>query len=227
LLKTEKNKMTNDWLLWQLADSAFPSGGFAHSGGLEAAVQLGVVSDSDSLKKFLESALRQVDRGVARFAKATWENSEAFRAIDCDCDFFLNNHVANRASRAQGQALLASASKAFADVSASVAISSIALAVRRDRLSAHLAPVFGLVARALDIPAAQAENLFLFIHLRGYISAAVRLGIVGPMQAQQIQSSMVMIPANDLAHQTATQINPLLDLVQMTQDRLYSRLFQS
>lgn len=31
----------SDWLVWQLLDSGLPTGGFAHSCGLEAAMQLG------------------------------------------------------------------------------------------------------------------------------------------------------------------------------------------
>ena len=221
--------MTNDLLLWQLADSAFPSGGFAHSGGLEAAHQLGLVSDAESLETFLENGRSQVRRGVACFAHEAWTDPDEFAAIDRDCDLFLNNHVANRASRAQGQALLSSASKAFSGAARDEAIARWTLTVRRDRLPSHLAPVFGLVSRALDIPSAQMSNLFLFIHLRGYISAAVRLGIVGPMQAQQCQASLAvkLSSIDPPSIRSAVQINPMLDLIQMMQDRLYSRLFQS
>ena len=31
----------SDWIIWQMLDSGLPTGGFAHSYGLEAAVQLG------------------------------------------------------------------------------------------------------------------------------------------------------------------------------------------
>ena len=219
--------MARDWLLWQLADSAFPSGGFAHSGGLEAAYQLGIVSDSQSLEVFLRSALPQLCRGVSCFAREAWERPENFRLIDRDCDLFLNNHVSNRASRAQGQALLASASKAFLEATVNDSVSQWAMTARRDRLASHLAPVFGLVAQAIGIPSAQMGHLFLFIHLRGYISAAVRLGIVGPLQAQQIQSRIAMTSSIDSLDRSPAQINPMLDLLQLNQDRLYSRLFQS
>jgi urease accessory protein len=219
--------MPTDWLLWQLTDSAFPTGGFAHSGGLEAAVQIGFVSDAQTLERFIQAMLSQLGRGVAQFALAAWDRPDEFVRIDRECDLFLNNHVSNRASRMQGQALLSSASKIFLEAHRAELISRWAIAARRDRLASHLAPVFGLVANGLGICSEQAMMLFLFTHLRGATSAAVRLGIVGPMQGQQIQSRFAAESNWFNGDREAVQINPMVDLLQMNQDRFYSRLFQS
>ena len=58
--------MTSDWLFWQLADSAFPTGGFAHSWGLEAAWQSGEVADVAALRRFVHA--RRGPNGSRRIA---------------------------------------------------------------------------------------------------------------------------------------------------------------
>ena len=69
--------------------------------------------------------------------------------------------------------------------------------------------------------------------LRGLISAAVRLGIVGPLQAQAIQASIagqadILVDlAMSLGPDNVAQTLPILELAQGKHDRLYSRLFQS
>ena len=50
------------WLIWQLVDSAFPAGGFAHSFGLEAAWQQGEVNAA-SLPAFVRDGIAQAGHG--------------------------------------------------------------------------------------------------------------------------------------------------------------------
>jgi len=72
------------WLpgLLQTCDSAYPTGGYAHSGGLEGLVQAGVVRDTVSLERHLQEvilpALRQVELPLAAqawraLARPDWE----------------------------------------------------------------------------------------------------------------------------------------------------------
>jgi len=209
-----------DWWRWQWVDSAFPTGGFAHSVGLEAAWQHGEVRNRDEFREWLSSSLHQVARGSLPWVTAAHAEPARLEALDRHCDVFTSNHVANRASRLQGRALLAAANRVFQTGIAPPTLG-------------HYAPVFGCITRALKFSRLEAARLFAFHHLRGAMAAAVRLNIVGSMEAQGLQFQMaeqaeamvqrgVEWTLNDLA-QTA----PLLDLWQGAQDRLYSRLFQS
>ena len=105
--------MTQEWLIWQLADSAFPAGGFTHSNGLEAAHQLGIVRNAEDLEEFLRCQLGQTARGIAPLMAAAYREPDELERIDAACDLFLNQPVANRASRSQGRGLLAAAVRSY------------------------------------------------------------------------------------------------------------------
>jgi len=75
--------------------------------------------------------------------------------------------------------------------------------------------------------------MFFFNHLRSAFAAAVRLNVIGPMEAQILQRRLaakaetVLRRCQSLTLDDLAQTAPLLDLWQGAQDRLYSRLFQS
>ncbi|MSU35656.1 MAG: urease accessory protein UreF [Pedosphaera sp.] len=212
--------MGNILVLLQLADSAFPSGGFVHSGGLEAAWQHGEIRNRNDVASFVETGLRQVARASLPFLNPAHQEPHNFPSVDRECEAFTSNHVANRASRLQGRALLASAIRIF---------SMRAFAPP----FGHLAPVVGVVGNYLGLDCKETARLFLFQQVRGYCSAAVRLGIVGPFEAQTLQHRMtptletMLEECLSLGMGDCCQTSPLLELWQGTQDRLYSRLFQS
>jgi urease accessory protein len=217
------------WLLWQLLDSAFPTGGFAHSSGIEAAWQHGLLEDGDALREFVRAAIRQIARSAAPVALAVRAEPESFERWDRFLDATLTNHVANRASRAQGRALLNTAMATFE----SALLASAEARARGMGGACHLPVAFGIVAASLGVPPEQCARGFIYMAARGMFSAAVRLGATGPLEAQRLQAEGS--PQFEAAAQIALQHPPeqitqtafMADLLQGTQDRLYSRLFQS
>jgi urease accessory protein len=218
-----------DFLLWQLVDSGFPSGGFAHSGGLEASVQHGHVRDVETLYTFTRHALVQAGSSALPLVTAAHRDPETLPDLDAISDAFLSSPVANRASRAQGRAFLTSTSRSFPGPR----LAALADRVRAGRLPLHHAPVFGAVLRALDAGLLDAQRLFLFLAIRGIGSAAIRLGLVGAYEAQQLQAAAAgeidatVASCAELGPADVAQTAPLIELYQSTHDHLYSRLFQS
>jgi urease accessory protein len=231
----------NDWLIWQLTDSAFPTGGFAHSAGLEAAWQHGEVRNRSELLSFLEASLQQLGRAALPFVTAAFEEPDRIAEFDQLCDAFTTNHVANRAGRLQGKAFLTAVERIFPARGVHAASSSNGERASNQAQGcppvappfAHFAPVFGAILQRLGVSRETTARMFFFNHLRSLLAAAVRLNIVGPMEAQTVQQKLslkaeeILKCCQSLTLGDIAQSAPLLDLWQGSQDRLYSRLFQS
>ncbi len=218
-----------NWLVLQLADSAFPTGGFAHSSGLEAAAALGELTTAAELAAFVDDALVQAGNLALPFVGAAHDAPEQLAALDAAHDALLTSHVANRASRTQGRAFAATCARVFPDP----ALAGLDEACRTRAVAAHLAPVVGAATRALGVAREDALALHLHGVLRGVASAAVRLGLAGPHEAQRLVHERaptlerVARACGAMAPEDAHQTAPLLELFGATHDRLYSRLFQS
>jgi len=219
----------NDWLIWQLADAAFPSGGFAHSGGLEAAWHWGQIPDGQRLREFVEAQLVQTAESMAPLVRAVRIDPPRLVELDRLCHAMLSNHVANRASLAQGRALVVAAERAFGLPE----LAELARQLRSRAIEGHLAPLFGAMSAALATDAEVAVLLYLYINARTLLSSAVRLNIVGPLEAQAVQFRLgpfveeLAERRSELRPEDAAQTAPTLELLHMTHDRIYSRLFQS
>ena len=101
-----------------LSDSGFPSGGFAHSGGLEAAAALGAVSTPSDVATFLDDIVDQAATFSAPLVLAGHASSgngegPGLSALDARADVRLVSRVANRASRTQGRTFFATALASF------------------------------------------------------------------------------------------------------------------
>ncbi|KAI9350818.1 hypothetical protein BDR26DRAFT_851568 [Obelidium mucronatum] len=61
---------------------------------------------------------------------------------------------------------------------------------REDASSGHLVILLGVLCGALGIPLVETQRLFMFHHVRGLVSAAVRLNVVGPYEGQRMVVSL-------------------------------------
>lgn len=220
--------MRGPWLLFQLADSAFPTGGFAHSAGLEALFASGEIG-RERIARWAHEIAWQAGRGALPLVNAAHDDIADVARWDRRAEVFLTSHVARRASRTQGRALLETASSIFSDPR----LAEVRGAARAEGHPCHIAPMFGAVAAILGISRREADSIFLYQTIRSALSAAIRLGVVGPHEAQRIQFDAapvldeILDACERLGPDDLVQTAPLLDLFGSTHDRLYARLFQS
>jgi urease accessory protein len=221
------NSELRPWLAWQLVDSAFPTGGFAHSSGLESAWQHGEIAAAGDLRIFLRWSVQQAGHATLPLVNAAHDAPDRFEELDALTDAFLINAVANRASRVQGRTLVATTARIWPSEPLEL------LKARAAGSCAHVAPTAGAAFRLLGVPLATVQQVVMFGVVRGIISAAVRLGIAGTFEAQRLQWECgpwldeVLSRCGGLREDDLAQTAPVLDLLQAGHDRLYSRLFQS
>ena len=222
-----------DWIALQLADASFPTGGFAHSGGLEAALQAGALETrrARALPRRRALAGRAPDaavRGARAHAPGPPRRVE-FVALDAAHDAALRSPVANRASRSQGRAHLDACVRAFGGQ----ALHELREAARAARSPRHLAPVLGASLararrgarrRAAAAPARDGSRRRL-----GRGAPRPRRPRRGAAPAGRAAATQRAVLAECAGLEPAAQCQtaPLLDLLGAGHDRLYSRLFTS
>ena len=238
-----------------IAHSPLPTGGFAHSGGLEAALQFGLLGTrrgapmAASLRELGTTAALHAVWLQAPFALAAhqllaealphlrpssgaaagtssgavvggaWPADHvetalavAMAALNAQQHALLAaNGPACRASMLQGSTLSRIATNwlggaqhgahgqdgadGTGGAAAAAARGVLALPARQ----AHGAPALGALAALLGLPARSAVDAFIYMTTRDFVSAAVRLNLIGPLAAISLQSEVV----SDVARRSA------------------------
>lgn len=223
--------------LLQISDSAFPSGGFAFSNGLETLAQEQDETTRRSrgaeiVRRFIEDQLlarwASFDRWflIQSLAAAPLDEEERLTvliALDRQCE--AQNTVASlsEASKRMGRAALASHTRIGTE-----RVAPYQIRLRDGRAPGHLPVVQGLIAGALRLTAEQAAASAAFQLVSGALSSAVRLGLIGALEAQSIQTLLAPTvgaalarPLGDAPHAFA----PYADIAAMRHSAGDGRLF--
>ena len=159
-----------------LADGRLPSGGHAHSSGLEAAVSRGRVRDVADLRGFLVGRLATSGVVTAVFAAGACARTSEWAALDSGLDARTPSPALRKASRAQGRALLR-AGRAMWELPV----------VGREP---HQPVALGVLARAAGLSPREAAVAAAHGVVTGPASAAVRLLGLDPYAVHGVLASL-------------------------------------
>lgn len=232
---TERSALIQQLTLMQLADSFFPSGSYTLSHGLESLVQAGRITTAEAVETFIRLLLCNKVGSTDLVALAHAHRASMLGNLEdiCKIDSLLFAQTAiektRSAQRQSGRALLMVASSTWPHPQ----LEALSRKSANKQFNCLHPVVFAVVAQAADLDEQSALVAFVHGFVTGLLGAAIRLGGLGHVQAQQVRLALsadmaeVCQAAVSLALEDMWSCTPTIDLAQMRQAKLSRRLFAS
>ncbi|KAG6158178.1 hypothetical protein E4U11_004832 [Claviceps purpurea] len=213
---------------------------------------------TSTFSSFLALSLSSFAATTLPFVLAAHRDPSSLASLDDQLDAAVVCTVGRRASVAQGHALLSIWERSFrkalpssqADVPYLREFSTLLRQAKTPAeeqgsaggeedvpplVSAHLAPLFGVICAIVGLSLRQTAYVYLVSHVKALVSAAVRASMFGPYQAQrvlageEVQSMVTRLIEREweTGVQDAGQSVPMMDLWIGRHEVLYSRIFNS
>lgn len=221
-------------LLLQMTDSAFPTGAFAHSGGLETYAQAEIVSTPDALAELIAVKLASAAHTDLILIQSAMQayivvDYTQIAELDALCSASKLARETREASEKIGRRMLASVMNLLDDV----ALEHYQREITAGRAAGHHAVVHGLACGALSIEPRAALLAFAYALTANQTAASLKLIRIGQTQAQAVLAGCGM--AIDAAVNEALaytlddfgSFTPALDIRSIEHEHLFRRLFIS
>ena len=220
------------WAAHVLTDSSLPTGGFAHSAGLEAAAQLRLVQTPADITAFchatVQSTLQLVTPALVQVHKAVHADqlTERWPVIHQELHaLMVGNGAACRASLDQGTSLWRLA-RQWSCISSTSAADQPSGDIRSLE-PGHYAAVFGLVTARWGLSVEETRYLLAYCIARDVVSAAVRLNLIGPLASVPLLAEAYKALDRLDTTTPAASCAPVLEALQPMHDLLAVRLFRT
>lgn len=218
----------------RFVDSFFPSGGYAYSSGLEAAVQGGAVKTSEDLARVVTELLttgmgerEAVATGLAHDAIVSGILEVALKT-DRELEAMKLGRESRVASRQMGRQVARLAAEQH---DRHPLIVDYVAAVEADQTPGHLAVAMGLTLAAAGWSKPDAIAACLYQAATGAVAAAMKLLPIGQREGQRLLDGWLDVierVSRQAAQQRALRSwSPVQDIYAMRHSRLESRLFRS
>lgn len=220
--------------LLQFGDSMFPIGGFSFSGGLESAIQKGVVSNVATLQAFARTAVEQAAMGDG--IALIWAHRAALAGDLAELER-IDQQVYGRKLSAETRSMTVRVGKKFAEMGAGVTDSPILLDWL-ERIQKGSTPGCYPVALAVNFAAQNLADRDAFIvHQYGVgsmiLSAALRLMKVSHVETQRILYELNADSGAAYEQAARAKLNdmagfaPLLEILAAVHVKAHLRLFMN
>ena len=220
--------------LLHLCDSLFPTGAFAYSDGLEFAADRGLIRGAAELREWLDVCL---DEGFGRldgpgvliawsaFGASDWES---LLAVDAEMIALRSSSTVRRASRSMGARLL----KTWGALHPDGRLERTLALAREHALGPSLPVAFGVACASAGIGRHDGLAGFAYTRLAATVSSAMRVMALGQTEAHQLLArALERVPTliDEMVARNASPESwaPALDVAQMSQQYVHSRLFRS
>lgn len=222
---------SNMLLALQHGDSAFPSGGFAFSQGLESASQLEEHLGPFELETFIRSQIRHrwADADCVAMIRSHRLGGDLAATTELDHEVEASTPIEplRLGSRRNGMALLTAHDRMHTR-----SASEYRRMVREGRAPGHMAVVQGLVWRGIGLDEAAAVTVSGYQCIMALATAAIRLGIVGAIEAQAIVGRTLPLVADvsptDIGdYDRLSSFVPLAEIAVLMHGRSEQRLFSN
>lgn len=226
-----------DWLpqLLQTNDSAFPSGSYAHSFGLEGLVQMGLVRDPDSLARFLQEhalpVLRRAELPFVHFAFQAAAAGSVERLLELDERYGAMKGAAEL--RAASSRIGAQRLQMLLRLGPRPLLEALDEHRVAGRFQAHAPIVCGTQSALHRVPIAAGLAAYAYQTLAALVSAAMKLIPLGQNAAQGllaeglVQTAEIVSDAMAIGEDDAGWFQPALDITSAHHETAYTRIFIS
>lgn len=219
--------------LMQLSDSAFPSGSFTLSHGLESLVYSGQIRTADDFKEFLKLLLHNKlgtsDLVALLHAHRASVNNNLVEIRRADLRLFASMTIAQtrEAQRKSGRALLMVAQSIWQDTQ----LETLATDTASGKIQCLHPVVFAVVGRTVLL--SESDTVLAFVHsfITSLALAAIRLGVIGHIQAQAVINAIaldiepIINNASTMTLDDMRSCTPAIDIAQMRHRNFNQRQF--
>lgn len=218
----------------QLADSAFPTGEFSYSFGLEAAAHLGQIPTYEALVEYLDAYLRQLSHADLAFINSSYDinpdtETPLLLSVLTEWHAFLTTPSIRHSNRILGENWCELIEVTFKPAD----LRGLVTAIDELNQPKYFTIVFGILLKFLGYSLSDVQELFLYISLRDQLNAAVRLGLIGSRRSQKVlyqfgpRCCELVRDNKDLDYTMSYKSEPIIEIAQASHHTIYSRLFQN